>query len=186
MTRGQTAERQRVTGVELRRRSRDSLFLQDGCQWWYSALVTAPVVSRYISSFIFMDRFAPVEWFNNDGEYYDVRGGGGTRRKVKQKRWGKKKWRENTERRHRGEDCWFRRNTGRHRTYVWIVRGETHRAPCVSFFFFFFFFLVTLSPCQPLCSNCNAMRLREICPAGVWRENVRIKRFPKRPLCEGA
>lgn len=62
MTRGQTGGVNASQRMNYARwRSRDSLFLQDGCQWWYSALVvpflSSPVVSRYTSSFIFYGSF---------------------------------------------------------------------------------------------------------------------------------
>lgn len=68
MTRGQTAGVNASQRMNYARwRSRDSLFLQDGCQWWYSALVTAspPLCLDIYRVLFFLWIVSFVEWFNN-------------------------------------------------------------------------------------------------------------------------
>lgn len=104
MTRGQTGGVNASQRMNYARwRSRDSLFLQDGCQWWYSALVTVPppVVSRHISSFIFYGSFR--SW--NDLITRVLRWGGGGRGSS-------------------GVDRFIALHA---RTDIWIARGETPR-----------------------------------------------------------
>lgn len=105
MTRGQTGGVNASQRMNYARwRSRDSLFLQDGCQWWYSALVTVPppVVSRHISSFIFYGSFR--SW--NDLITRVLR------------------WREGGGRGSSGVDRFIALHA---RTDIWIARGETPR-----------------------------------------------------------